>query len=118
MIFTEKLSYESGNIKEVEDTTSSQQTVALNSAPLNQNQNTKNERRKFLLSGSAHTNLIVDGNKFKSAGFEFGFLPVLLWKPSKRLFFESHLHISIGSGSPRANTSSTGGGGMGLRHSG
>lgn len=83
-----------------------------------QNENPPNERRKFLLTGSAHTNLIIDGNKFKSAGFEVGFLPVLLWKPSKRLFFESHLHITIGSGSPQANTSMSGMAGMGLRHSG
>lgn len=83
-----------------------------------QNENPPNERRKFLLTGSAHTNLIIDGNKFQSAGFEVGFLPVLLWKPSKRLFFESHLHITIGSGSPQANTSMSGMAGMGLRHSG
>ncbi len=86
--------------------------------PVNKNESIKNEKRKFLLTGSAHTNIIVDGNKFNSAGFEVGFLPVLLWKPSKRLFFESHFHITIGSGLPQANTSTAGMAGMSLRHTG
>ncbi len=73
---------------------------------------TEDEKRKFILTGSAHFNTITGGEKFpfESIGFETGFLPVFLWKPSKRLFFESHLHISAGGGIAHTNqyTGSTG----------
>jgi hypothetical protein len=56
------------------------------------------ERRKFLLTGSAHMNFTAAGNKYNSFGFQIGWLPVFLWKPSPKLFFEGHLHIGAGTG--------------------
>lgn len=76
--------------------------------------NTENEKRKFILSGSANFNTITN-LYFDSAGFEVGFLPVFLWKPTKRLFFEGHLHISAGGGNAHTNEYS-GSSGSGHNH--
>lgn len=74
----------------------------------NQSDDSKEERRKFLFTGSANVDMNIDGVKFNSAGFAIGFMPIILWKPSKNLLFESHFHIMAGSGSPQTNTSSSG----------
>ncbi|MBI4944878.1 MAG: cytochrome c [Bacteroidetes bacterium] len=85
-------------------------TIAIDSLTLNNpNEDSKEERRKFLLSGSANLDINIDGRKFNSAGIAVGFMPVILWKPSKNLFFESHFHIMAGSGTSQSNTSSSSG---------
>lgn len=71
----------------------------------------ENARRKFLITGSANMNMVADAGKFNSAGFEIGFLPLLLWKPSERLFVESHLHFAAGMGKQFTNTSAIAGSG-------
>ena len=67
---------------------------------------TQSETSKFIFSGSGFTNIIV-GNKFDSAGFEAGFMPVFLYRPSKQLYFILHLHLSAGGGHLHSNQSTT-----------
>jgi len=78
----------------------------------NQSEDSKEGRRKFLFTGCANIDVDIDGNKFNSAGIALGFMPIILWKPSKNLLFESHFHIMAGSGTPLTNTSSSSGGSM------
>ncbi|HEY4800894.1 MAG TPA: cytochrome c, partial [Bacteroidia bacterium] len=67
-------------------------------AQTNSSEGDSEERRKFLFTGSADVDVNVDGKKFNSSGIALEFMPILLWKPSKNLLFESHFHIMAGSG--------------------
>ncbi|TAL56840.1 MAG: hypothetical protein EPN85_14730 [Bacteroidetes bacterium] len=76
------------------------------SSPESRNDTTQSERKKFLFTGSAFTNIIM-GSKFDSAGFEAGFMPVFLYQPDKRLYFVLHMHLSAGGGHLHSNQSAT-----------
>ena len=59
--------------------------------------------KKFLIGGTAFAKVNLR-SKMDSAGFELGWLPIFLWRPGNRLFFEAHLHIDAGGHSHGAAT--------------
>lgn len=53
----------------------------------------------FLMTGFTNLTYHQDLSDYKSSKFDHaGFSPILLWKPSDRLFFESELHIEMEGG--------------------
>lgn len=53
----------------------------------------KQGKKKFLATGSANTLMSLNTDSWNEYGFSAGFLPLFLWKPADKLFFESHFHV-------------------------
>ncbi|OFY67114.1 MAG: hypothetical protein A3H98_08280 [Bacteroidetes bacterium RIFCSPLOWO2_02_FULL_36_8] len=68
----------------------------------NKSQTTSSQNNKFLITGSANTEVIADGSMFNTWNFGTGFQPLFLWRPSEKLFFESHLHLSVMAQEPES----------------
>ncbi len=55
------------------------------------------QRRKILFTGSAASGINYETTQGTGLIYNFGFLPLILWKPDDKLFFESHFHIALES---------------------